>query len=327
MHSSTSSSEAAAGNTRSELVRATKLLLVAVLALCVTAEFAARVFVPRMSNTLSRIKLEANAARAMAVTNHLPKEMLIVGNSLLIAGVDVAQLNEPLQPAWRGVRFGMEQTTYYDWYFGMKRLTADGSRPSAFVVCFEPRHLIGSSIRTELFAYYLMRTQDTFEVARSLDLTPSGTADLLAANTSALWALRKEIRKNVLGHLLPSMPELTRLITRGHGAPPAQLDEILTVGKRRLKAMRAIAEAADAKLIVVLMPPLTAEHTPALQQLGKELGVPILTPLTDQDLAPDDFEPDQYHLNSNGRSRFTAALADQLQQALQTITEPTGSGS
>ena len=54
MHSSTSSSEAAAGNTRSELVRATKVLLVAVLALCVTAEIAARVLVPKMSNTMTR---------------------------------------------------------------------------------------------------------------------------------------------------------------------------------------------------------------------------------------------------------------------------------
>jgi len=317
MRSSTSSSEAGVGNTHSDLLRATKVLLVSVLALCVMAEIGARLFVPKMSNALTRLNLESNAARAMAITGNAPKEMLIVGNSLLMAGVDVAQLNGPLEPAWRGVRFGMEQTQFYDWYFGMKRLTADGARPSAFVVCFEPRHLIASSVRTELFAHYLMRTRDTLEVAQALDLTPSGTADLFIANTSTLWALRKEIRKNVLGRLLPSMPQLTRLITRGGGAPSPQLDEILSVGKERLTAMRAIAEAADAKLIVVLMPPLTAEHTPALQQLGRELGVPILTPLTDRDLAPDDYEPDQYHLNANGRLRFTAALAGQLQVALQ----------
>ncbi len=317
MLSSTSSSEAVAGNTRSDLVRASKVLLMSVLALCVIAEIAARVLVPGMSNTLSRIRLEANAAKAIAATNHDPRQMLIVGNSLLIAGVDVARLNGPLEPGWRGVRFGLEQTQYYDWYFGMKRLTADGARPSAFVVCFEPRHLIGSGVRTELFAHYLMRTRDTLDVGQALQLTPSGTADLFLANTSALWALRKEIRKNVLGRLLPSMPELMRLITRGLGAPSPQLDDILTVGRRRLTAMRAITDAAGAKLIIVLMPPLTAEFTPALQQLGRELGVPILTPLTDRDLAPDDYEPDRYHLNAMGRERFTAALADQLRVALQ----------
>jgi hypothetical protein len=81
--------------------------------------------------------------------------------------------------------------------------------------------------------------------------------------------------------------------------------------------MRTAADAAGAKLILVMMPPLTPELTPALHDLGKELGVPILTPMTDQDLAPGDYEPDQYHLNSNGRLRFTRALADQLQQVLQ----------
>jgi hypothetical protein len=318
MHSSTSSSEAAVGSTRSELVRATKVLLVAVLALCATAEVGARLLVPKMSNTLNRISVESNAARAVALSDKSTKEMLILGNSLLIAGVDVAQLNgPPLEPNWRGVRFGMEQTTYYDWYFGMKRLTAEGARPSAFVVCFEPRHLIGSSVRTELFAYYLMRTGDTLDVARALDLTPSGTADLVAANVSAFWALRKEIRKNVLGRLLPSMQELMKLITHGHGAASPQLNDLLIAGRPRLEAMRATADAAGAKLILVMMPPVTAEFTPALHQLGKELGVPILTPLTDQDLAPGDYEPDQYHLNSSGRSRFTTALAGQLQQALQ----------
>ncbi|HEY5759640.1 MAG TPA: hypothetical protein VIU34_27655, partial [Steroidobacter sp.] len=307
MLSSTSSSEPAAGNSRSDLVRATKVLLACVVALCLTAEVGARLLVPKMSNTLNRISIESNAAKSVVLSDRATKEMLILGNSLLIAGVDVAQLNGPLEPKWRGVRFGMEQTTYYDWYFGMKRLTAEGARPSAFVVCFEPRHLIGSSVRTELFAYYLMRTGDTLDVARALDLTPSGTAELVAANVSAFWALRKEIRKNVLGRLLPSVQDLTKLITRGHGTAAPQLNDLLITGRPRLEAMRATADAAGAKLILVMMPPVTSEFTPALHQLGKELGVPILTPLTDQDLAPGDYEPDQYHLNSNGRSRFTTA--------------------
>jgi hypothetical protein len=67
------------------------------------------------------------------------------------------------------------------------------------------------------------------------------------------------------------------------------------------RALAATNHTAKEMLIVGLMPPLTVEHTPALQQLGRELGVPILTPLTDQDLARDDYEADQYHLNSNGR--------------------------
>ncbi|MET0533087.1 MAG: hypothetical protein ABW171_02590 [Steroidobacter sp.] len=317
MHSSTSSSDATAVGARSTTARVTVLLLVAIVALCVVLELGTRMVVHGMSNTLSRIRTESTAARTIAATNGGEKQMLIVGNSLMLAGIDVGALNEPLQPAaWRGVRFGIEQTTYYDWYYGLKRLTTEGSRPSAILVCFEPRHLVGTSVRREIFAYYLMRTSDTLDVARVLDLRPSETADLFLANVSAFWALRKEIRKNVLGRLMPSLPDLTRLMTRGGGSPPPNIDDLLTAGRPRLEAMRDTADAAGAKLILVLMPPVDAAYSQALRQLGQELNVPIVMPLTDQDLNPDDYEPDQYHLNAGGRLRFTQALAHDLLEVL-----------
>jgi len=317
MPSSISSSDAAAVPARPGLTRAIALLLAAIAALCALVEIGTRLVVHDLSNTLGRIRLESTAARAIRSADPDAGEVLIVGNSLMIAGVDVDALNQPLQPRkWRGVRFGIEQTTYYDWYYGLRRLTADGARPRAIVVCFEPRHLIGTSVRTEIFAHYLMRTSDTLSVARALDLSPTGTADLFLANISAFWALRKEIRKNVLGRLMPELPQLTRMITRGSGAPPPQIDELLNTSRARLEAMRITADAAGAKLIVVLMPPVDPSHAPALQDLGHQLGVPIVMPLTDQDLLPDDYELDQYHLNSQGRLRFTEALAEQLLQVL-----------
>lgn len=321
MHSSTSSSDGAisvaVGRARSSTARVTVLLLVSIVALLVVVEAGTRLVVHGMSNTLSRIRMESIAARTIQPVESGQREILIVGNSLMLAGIDFGALNEPLQPSsWRGVRFGIEQTTYYDWYYGLKRLTTEGSRPSAFVVCFEPRHLVGTSVRREIFAHYLMRTSDTLDVARVLDLTPSETADLFFANVSAFWALRKEIRKNVLGRLMPSLPDLTRLITRGGGAPTPKIEELLTAGRPRLEAMKETADAAGAKLILVLMPPVDAAYAASLRELGQQLGVPIVMPLTDQDLKPDDYEPDQYHLNAGGRLRFTQALAAELLQVL-----------
>jgi hypothetical protein len=287
------------------------LLLASLVALCVVIEGGTRLVVGDLSNNLRRIRAESNEATAIGQQPEI-EELLIVGNSLLIAGVDVGVLNGPLQPRWRGVRFGIEQTTYYDWYYGLRRLTAAGARPSAIIVCLEPRHLVGSSVRTEIFAHYLMRMSDTFSVSQALDLTPSATADLLFANVSAFWALRKEIRKNLLGRLMPELPKLTKMMTRGGGSPSPEIDELLTTGRVRLEALRDTADAAGAKLILVLMPPVSSAHTPALQELGNELGIPIMTPLTDQDLLPGDYDLDQYHLSSQGRLRFTNALADAL---------------
>jgi hypothetical protein len=316
MLSSTSSSEAPASPGRASTSRAIVILLASLAALCILVEGGTRLVVHDLSNNLGRIRTEATAAKAIRSSAE-PEELLIVGNSLLIAGVDVGALNEPLQPRWRGVRFGIEQTTYYDWYYGLRRLTADGAKPSAIVVCLEPRHLVGSTVRTEIFARYLMRKGDTLSVSRALDLSPTDTADLFLANVSAFWALRKEIRKNVLGRLMPELPNLTRMITRGGGSPAPELDELLSKGRIRLEALRATADAAGARLIVVVMPPVDSAHTSALAELGAQLGIPTVTPLTDQDLLPDDYEPDLYHLNSQGRERFTQALATALLDILR----------
>jgi hypothetical protein len=189
----------------------------------VLVEGGTRLLVADLSNTLHRIRTESAQARTIGADAE-QKELLIVGNSLLIAGLDMGALDEPLQPRWRAVRFGIEQTTYYDWLYGLRRLTADGARPSAIVVCFEPRHLIGSSVRTEIFAHYLMQASDTLSVSRALGLSAGGTAELLLANVSEFWALRKEIRKNLLGRLMPALPNLTRMMTRGGGAPSPDAD-------------------------------------------------------------------------------------------------------
>jgi hypothetical protein len=297
------------------------MLLASLAALCVFLEAGTRLVIGDMSNTQRRIRTESLRAKAIG-SDKQSQELLIVGNSLLLAGVDVDALNQPLQPKWRGVRFGMEQTTYYDWYYGLRRLTADGARPSAIVVVLEPRHLVGTSVRTELFAYYLMRTSDTLSVRRDLDLSPSGTADLFLANISAFWALRKEIRKNLLMRLMPELPKLTRMMTRGGGSPPTEPAELLTTGRTRLEGLREVADSAGAKLIVVMMPPVSSEQRQALQEIGSELGIPIVAPLTHQELQPGDYDLDQYHLSEQGRARFTRALADGLLGVLQSTAAP-----
>lgn len=296
--------------------RAIVILLASLAALCVLVEGGTRLLVADLSNTLRRIRTESAQAKAIGAAAG-QKELLIVGNSLLIAGLDVGALNEPLQPRWRGVRFGIEQTTYYDWLYGLRRLTADGARPSAIVVCFEPRHLLGSSVRSEIFAHYLMQASDTLSVSRSLDLSAGATADLLLANVSEFWALRKEIRKNLLGRLMPTLPNLTRMMTRGGAAPSPDVDALLNTGRLRLEALRTTADAVEAKLIVVLMPPVNSAQTRGLQELGSRLGVAIVAPLTDQELQPGDYDVDRYHLSSQGRLRFTHALTQDLLEILQ----------
>jgi hypothetical protein len=122
--------------------------------------------------------------------------------------------------------------------------------------------------------------------------------------------------------LMPELPKLTRMMTRGGGSPPPELDELQATGRVRLQGLSEVADAAGAKLIVVMMPPVSAEQTAVLEELGGELSISIVSPLTDQELQPGDYDLDQYHLSEQGRARFTRALADDLLAVLQPTASP-----
>jgi len=208
---------------------------------------------------LQRFGISEEEILAKRLTPHFKRLMsLIVGNSLLMEAVDIAELNSGLEPDWQATRFAIEQTTYYDWHFGLRRLLAAGARPDAIVLCVEPRHLIAPGVRNEMFAYFLLQPSDIYTVSRMLRLTPTETSDLVFANASASYALRKEIRKNLLGRLMPSLPDLTAMITRG-GLPPPDPARLSSVGKSRLEATRDVVTSADSRLLLVLTPPLGSE--------------------------------------------------------------------
>jgi hypothetical protein len=315
MLSSTSSSDAPLNQSAAQLRRAAATLIVSVVLVAAALECSTRLFVHRMSANLGRISQEASAAEHLRRTEQAPRQLLIVGNSLLLADVDMAALNRGLHPQWQATRFAVEQTAYYDWHFGLRRLLAAGARPDAVVMCLEPRHLISEGIRNEIFAYFLLQPSDIFRVSRTLRMSPTEASDLFFANTSAFYALRKEIRKNILGRLMPSLPSLTAMIARG-SVPLPDPAVLSTTGKTRLEATRDVAISAESRLVLALTPPLRPIDWSALRSVGNDIGIPVLAPLLNDDLIPMDFEKDRYHLNERGRSKFTEMLIPLLVRAL-----------
>ena len=179
MHSSTSNSDGSLNRSHAQPRRATATLLVGVALFGLALECGTRLFIHRMSASLARISQEADAAARVRRTEQAPRQLLIVGNSLLMADVDMAALSRGIGPRWQATRFAIEQTTYYDWQFGLRRLLAAGARPDAIVLCLEPRHLVSSGLRTEIFAYFLLQRMDIYRASRTLRLTPTETSDLL----------------------------------------------------------------------------------------------------------------------------------------------------
>ena len=62
------------------------------------------------------------------------KHILILGNSLVGQGIDFGALQQTLPPDWKAHRFWIYNTYYTDWYFGLRRLFAEGSRPDVVAI-------------------------------------------------------------------------------------------------------------------------------------------------------------------------------------------------
>ena len=89
---------------------------------------------PRLSHIIERLKTEqAQAVRLKPLVGQ-PVPVLIVGNSLLLDGVDISALDEKLRPEHRVTRFVVENTSYLDWYYGLRRLFREGARPKVLVL-------------------------------------------------------------------------------------------------------------------------------------------------------------------------------------------------
>lgn len=287
--------------------------MVVVISLIAGLEIGTHHLVYQVSRNLSRIHNEALVAAQIRGGAEGRKEVLLVGNSLLIHDVDVKKLEQGLVPNQHVQQFAIQATTYYDWYYALRGLLADGARPDRVVVCLEARHIVLSSVRNEIFAHYLMKRRDLFDVRRSLHLTGTETFDLLVANTSIFYALRKELRQVLLQYVLPELPQLTAMIAV---APKPQPDPVVlrTLGAARLTALRELMMNSQAELVLVLMPPVEPESSQILRQVSEQVGLRMLVPLSESDLTDEDYQPDGYHLNQHGRDKFTEALIPLLLQ-------------
>lgn len=295
------------------LRRATITLLVCAIGLILVSEFGIRGVVYRTSKNLSRIHQEALAAAQIRGVEEGAQQVLLIGNSLLLNDVNVEELERRLSPGQNIKQFAIQATTYYDWYYGVRGLLAEGSHPDLIVVCFEARHLLLSSVRSEIFAYYLMQRQDLLDVSHRLKSTAADTFDLLLANISILYALRKELRQVLLQRLLTELPQLTAMIAR---SPKPLPDPALlrTIGKDRLITMRDLAVLKQTQLVLLVMPPVYQDSLEVLREIGREIGMPVLVPLDSYGIDDSDYQADGYHLNEQGRDKFTKALLPLLAQ-------------
>src|SRR5690348_10942419 len=135
------------------------LVLLLVVFFAVLEVASARLF-RRSSNIQRRIAGEHEAALKLRATEQGNTTVLLIGNSLLMAGVDMEQLRAATANDISVVRYGIENTAVLDWYYGLKTLLSQGSRPAAVVLVMAQAHFVTTSTYGAYFAHYMMSPGD-----------------------------------------------------------------------------------------------------------------------------------------------------------------------
>lgn len=293
-------------------------LLLAILVLYFCAlEVAMRTVVPKFVKAERRYGEDYKAAVSLRPESAQgSKGVLLAGNSLLLLGVDRIKLQQAMTPTYSVVVFPIENTTYLDWYFGLRRFLAEGSRPSTIVLCLSPSQLLSNSTNGEAFAQSMMNSGDIIRVARAARLDNTTASNYFFASFSKWLGGRWYVRNWLLEKWMPDSNVLVGYFTpmRKRAAVPAQAvtDEAL----RRLKELQELSKANGASFVFLVPPsPVADDAAAAIQSAAAQAGIAVSIPFLPGEMPGQAFS-DGFHLNSHGANLFTERLQFQLRDAL-----------
>jgi hypothetical protein len=244
-----------------------------------------------------------------------PTSVLLVGNSLLLSGVDLDRLHELTSGRMRIYPIFLEATGYYDWLYGLRRLFRRGSRPQVVVVGLPVDLFLGTEVRQDYSPLMLFDVRDVLGVASDLRLDNTATSNLLLEHSSTFWDRRSVLRAQLLRRIVPHFEDLFSLIKIVPTIP--QGPEFEAVAIPRLRTLRELCEANGAKLIILVPPTPSSES--AVRQMAtasQKAGVQTFVPIDPGALSSKFYQPDALHLNSEGAALFTSALATDLARHL-----------
>jgi hypothetical protein len=270
----------------------------------------------RHSETYARVSPQyAQALTVRPAPPGEPTSILMVGNSLLLEGVEVDRLQKLTSGRMRIYPIFLEATGYYDWFYGLQRLFREGARPQVVVLGVGVDSFLASGVRQDYAPLMFFDLRDTFRVASDLKLDRTATSNLLLAHASTFWDTRSAIRGQIFRHTIPRYKELVSVLKPQPVLPPAAVFQ--ATADSRLQRLRELCESHGAKLILLLPPTLSSED--AVRQMtaaAERAGVESLVPVNPATLSAEYYQTDEMHLNSEGAVLFTTALATNLPELI-----------
>jgi hypothetical protein len=316
MHSFISSSDRAAHPAPPPRLRQATIALIASAVLVILgAEALSRYAFPRISQIESRIgsdEREVNSLRTLAPGS--PPTLLLVGNSLLLRGLDYPKIRTDMGPDVRVVRFVIENTEYLDWYYGLRHLFKSGVRPSLVVLCLNLGQTVSSKTLGDYSARHLFGVSELLPVARDAGMDSTRTSGLILAHWSAFYASRATIRNFILNKADPPYSAAMHALADTAIRPLPADNELVTEARARLSAIQELCSQYGVPL-VLLIPPALGRYNDLLASAATLQHVNFDYPLPVGTLGPEFFR-DGTHLNEKGAAVFTDAIARCLKARL-----------
>jgi hypothetical protein len=241
------------------------------------------------------------------------QRMFVLGNSLLLRGVQFEEVKKAFVPDFDVKRLVVVNTSYFDWLYATRKIFDEGARPDVVVLVMSPRQFLASNVREDYFAHHLMHFQDAFSVASEMGLSNTAASSLAFANLSQYYDLRARIRNQWLKKVIPNLGPMMDLITKQDGSLNEEFPQSLAV--ERLRALNDLSARWNAKFVLVIPPSDGGRGDPAaanLEAAGKSAGVRVLLPIAAGTLAANRYL-DGFHLNDRGAKEFTAQLIASLE--------------
>lgn len=317
MHSSISNSEKMRMPGR--LDPFTVALLIAVFVTLAFTECVTLVGFDRVSKVQRREIAQRKAL--LSVRDPLAKEkphVAVLGNSLMLDGVDVSLLRQRVGRDYEPVPYFVLATNYYDWYFGLKRLFDEGMHPRYVLLGLSPNQLAAPNIRGDYSAAYLFQQSDLLEVARETKMDPTTATSFFLAHYSKFYSTREVSRGFLMKRLLPGVEDLLHSRLGTFRDPEIEPSLLMRLSRERLLALDQLCRANGANFLLVV-PPTYQKGAETIAQAGREVGVPVLIPVTNEEFDASYYQTDGFHLNEKGTRVFTDRLAGAfLQTGLST---------
>ena len=277
MPSSISSSERVSSDKR--LDHFTVILLCTAVAFLLVIEVICRASFDSISKVQRREAGERHSLLSVsdAGANSDP-HVALLGNSLMLEGIDLTSFDARLEPDYVPVPYFVLGTNYYDWYFGLKRLFAEGTRPRYVVLGLSPNQLATSDLRGEMSARYLIQQSDLPETIRKTNMDANMASSFLLAHYSEFYSTRDTTRGFIMSRLLPNVGELLHEKFAVYRDPTIPEEVLRPLATERLSETRDLCRAYGATFMLVV-PPTYQKGSDTIVAAGKEIGVSVLVPV------------------------------------------------